>query len=127
MARKKSPVLTDGERRIMEILWRRGEAPVKDIVDALSAEAAVANATVHTMLKILETKGYAKRRKVGRAFLYAPTVSKAEARRGALAHIVAQFFDGSPEVLAQHLIRDSDLDLAKLEEIERRLDEDGEA
>ena len=127
MARKRSQILTDGERRIMDILWRRGEAPIRDIIDGLAGSGGAANATVNTMLKILETKGFVRRRKEGRAFVYEPTVSQAQARSSALKNMLKQFFDGSPEALAQHLLKETDLDLDKLEAFERSLDdaEDG--
>ncbi len=126
MARKRSQVLTDGERRIMDILWRRGEAPIRAVADELAGAGGAANATVNTMLKILETKGFVERRKEGRAFVYAPTVTRAQARSSALGNMLAQFFDGSPEALAQHLLKDTDLDLDKLEAIERSLDDSQE-
>ena len=36
MARKKTPVLTDGERAVMEVLWDRGRATAREVMEDLS-------------------------------------------------------------------------------------------
>ena len=50
MARSKSNQLTDGEQNIMEVLWKNGEASVRDITDALSIEKQTAYTTVQTLV-----------------------------------------------------------------------------
>ena len=104
MARKKSNQLTDVEQRILEVLWKEGEASVKDIAQALSEEKPTAYTTAQTMCKILEEKGYAEYRKEGRAFIYRAKISQKEARQGALTSLLNRFFGSSPELLAQHLM-----------------------
>lgn len=127
MARKKSKILTETEQRIMRVLWDRGEASVRDVTDALKADHGTAYTTVLTQLRILTDKGYAAPRQEGRAFIYRPLVSRNEARSQALRQLLGQFFDGSPESLAQHLMKDTDLDLDELAEIRKRIDEAGDA
>lgn len=122
MARKKSTQLTDSEQAIMEVLWNRGEASVREITDALSEEKATAYTTVQTMCKILAEKGYAEFRKEGKAFIYSPLMSQKEARQGALTSLLNRFFGGSPEVLAQHLMSETDIELKDLEDLQRKID-----
>lgn len=125
MARKKSKILMEAEQRIMRVLWERGEASVREVTDALKESHGAAYTTVLTQLKILADKGYVEPRQEGRAFIYRPIVSRSQARSQALKQLLGQFFEGSPEALAQHLIRDTDMNLDELEAIRRRLD-DGE-
>ena len=122
MARKKSEQLTDGEQSIMQVLWANGETSVKDIAAELSKEKPVAYTTVQTMCKILVEKGYAEFRKEGRAFLYAATMSQKDARRGALNALLDRFFGSSPELLAKHLIQETDIELNDLEALQKRID-----
>ncbi|TQV77096.1 BlaI/MecI/CopY family transcriptional regulator [Aliikangiella marina] len=122
MARKKSQQLTDTEQQIMQILWDKGEASVKDITEILSQEKATAYTTVQTMCKIIAEKGYADFRKEGRAFIYSPKITQSEARQGALKALLNRFFGGSPEILAQHLIKETDLDLQDLEALQDKID-----
>lgn len=123
MARKKSEQLTDGEQNIMEVLWERGESSVKDIAEALSRDKPTAYTTVQTMCKILAEKGYADYHKEGRAFVYRPKISQKEARQGALSALLNRFFGSSPELLAQHLMQETDIDLKDLEALQKQIDE----
>jgi len=121
MARKKSEQLTDSEQKIMEILWLKGQASVKEITETLSQDKNTAYTTVQTMCKILADKGYADFYKEGRAFIYKPKMTQNEARQGALKSLLNRFFGGSPEVLAQHLIKETDLQLDDLEELQKKI------
>ena len=122
MARKKSEQLTDAEQSIMQVLWNQGETSVKDIASALSAIKPVAYTTVQTMCKILVDKGYAEFRKEGRAFLYSAKISQKDAQRGALSVLLDRFFGSSPELLAEHLIQETDIELKDLEALQKRID-----
>ncbi len=115
MARKKSSTLTEFEQRIMNILWQRKELSVREATELLSLERPVAYTTVLTMFKILKEKGYVRHRKEGRAFIYHAIINQTDARRSALSKLIDQFFNGSPEVLAQHLLEENDLDLTELD------------
>jgi BlaI family penicillinase repressor len=123
MARNKSNQLTDGEQSIMEVLWESGEASVRDITDELSKEKKTAYTTVQTLCKILAEKGYADFRKEGKAFIYTPKITQKEARRSALTSMLNKFFGGSPKVLAQHLMQETDIDLDDLEALQRKVDQ----
>lgn len=122
MARKKSDQLTDSEQSIMEILWKKEQASVREIADALSEEKATAYTTVQTMCKILAEKGYADFHKEGKAFIYSPKITQKDARKGALTSLLNKFFGGSPEVLAQHLMQETDIELDDLAELQKQID-----
>jgi len=122
MARKKSDQLTDGEQNIMEILWEKGALPVKDIAEALSQDKPVAYTTAQTMCKILVEKGYANFRKEGRAFIYSAKLTQTQARQGALSALLNRFFGSSPELLAQHLIQETDIELKDLKNLQDKID-----
>ena len=121
MARPRSSTLTEGEQRIMEVLWRLGEASVQDVTNALTAVEPVAYTTVLTMLRILHDKKYVDYRKEGKAHVYVPLVTRDAARSSALKQLLRRFFDDSPEALAQHLMREEDLDLQELERLGARV------
>ncbi len=126
MARNKSTQLTDGEQSIMEILWQNKQASVREITDVLSKQKKTAYTTVQTLCKILVEKGYADFQKQGKAFIYMPKITEKEARQSALTSILNKFFGGSPKVLAQHLMQETDINLDDLEALQRRVDESKE-
>lgn len=123
MARNKSTQLTDGEQSIMEVLWKNGEATVREIADALSENKPTAYTTVQTLCKILAEKDYAEFRKEGKAFIYSPKITQKDARQSALTSMLNKFFGGSPKVLAQHLMQETDIDIDDLEALQRQIDQ----
>ena len=123
MARRQSPTLTDGEARLMTVLWERGRATVAEIVDALGRKRPVNYSTVQTMMRILEEKGYAKHEKVGRAFIYRAVIDAKQARRRALKHLVSRLFDNSPSLLVLNVLEDEQIDPAELKQLKKLIED----
>jgi predicted transcriptional regulator len=103
MARRGSPVLTDAELRLMEVLWRRPGATVNDVVDG-AGTPPLSYSTVLTTLRILERKGYASHEEVNRAYVYRPTVARDEAAGKDVGNVLKRFFSGKPVDLAMRLV-----------------------
>jgi predicted transcriptional regulator len=113
VARKKSSNLTDAELRLMDVLWTKGCATVSEVLGDLPAKPALHYSTVITTLRILETKGYVRHKKDGRAFQYEPLVGRQDARRSALKNVLQRFFEGSPELLMASLFESGEVDAAE--------------
>ena len=122
MARKKSPHLTDAELRLMEVLWEKGTASVSDVVENVQSESPLAYSTVLTTLRILETKGYVKHKKEGRAFIYRPVVKREKAQDKALTHLLRRFFEDSPELLVLSLL-ETKMSSDELKRLRKRIEE----
>ncbi|MBW8809919.1 MAG: BlaI/MecI/CopY family transcriptional regulator [Lysobacter sp.] len=114
MARPASPTLTQSEQAILEVLWDKDEASVREVADELSRHKPAAYTTVLTMFNVLAKKGFVTHRQEGRAFIYRAAISREQARKQALDHLLQQFFDGSPNLLAQHLLDRHDVDRTEL-------------
>ena len=125
MARHKSETLTDGELRLMRVLWDRGRATVSAVVAALPQRRRPAYNTVLTMLRILEDKGHARHEKEGRAFVYLPVLGRDEARRTAIQRLVSQLFDDSPGSLVLNVLEHDQVDAKELAEVRAKLKEVG--
>jgi predicted transcriptional regulator len=123
MTRPKSPTMTDGELRLMRVLWDMGQATVGEVVDALKTRPKPAYNTVLTLLRIMEKKGYVSHRKDGRAFVFQPRVDRADASRSALQSLVNRFFDGSTRLLMLNLLEDADLSPEALKQLRDRIEE----
>ncbi len=93
------------EAVIMDRLWQRGSpALVREVMEDLQGERALAYTTVMTVMENLRRKGWLRRERDGRAWRYEPTGSRSgytaalmnEAlgtspdRRSALTHFVLQ-------------------------------------
>ncbi len=117
MARKVSKTLTDGELRIMDVIWKLQNASVKNVVEVLQKDSHVAYNTVQTMLRILEDKGYVQHTKTGRSFIYSPLVDRKKARSEALKHLISSFFDGTPQSLVVNLLEDEEMDALEIQKL----------
>ncbi|TVM00792.1 MAG: hypothetical protein CV087_12335 [Candidatus Brocadia sp. WS118] len=69
-------VLGTLEKDIMEVLWKRGESSVKDILDAFPADKNISYSAVITVTNRMTQKGLLKKRKMGKAYLYNPIYDK---------------------------------------------------
>lgn len=125
MARPKSKTLTVAEQRIMNVLWEKGEASVRDITNELSNSHDLAYTTVLTTTRILADKKYVDYRKEGRTHIFFPKVSQKAARSSALKNVLANLFDGSPRALAQHLIETDDLSPDDIKALRALLEDNG--
>jgi predicted transcriptional regulator len=123
MARPASPTLTKSEQAILEVLWERDEASVREVADELSKHKPVAYTTVLTMFNILGKKGFVSYRQEGRAFIYRAVITREEARQQALDHLLSQFFEGSPNLLAQHLLQDHDIGRKEIKALQDKVDQ----
>jgi len=113
------------EREVMEALWRDGEMSVRDVHQAFDERSAYT--TLMTTLDRLHKKGLLKRRKHGRAFLYAPRISRAEFEEGVREDLVDglldQGADGVTPVLSCIIDKVSARDRTLLDELERLVKE----
>ncbi len=107
----------------MEVLWKKGRATVGDVVTALPADPPLAYSTVLTTLRILESKGYLRHTKEGRAFVYEPIIVQEEASRKALGYLVNRFFGGSCEQLVVNLLKEETISRAELRRIKKMIAE----
>lgn len=117
MSRKRSPMLTDHELRLMDVLWQAGSATVAEVTERVGTPALAYN-TVLTTLRTLEQKGYVAHEEDGRAFIYRPLVAQRQAADSAMRHLLTRFFGNSPGQLALRLIDDKKLgddDLARIQ------------
>jgi BlaI family transcriptional regulator, penicillinase repressor len=121
--RKPHPTLTAQELAIMKVIWRRDASTVRDVYEELRSTRHIAYTTVMTMMNILETKGYLKKEKVDRAYIYRP----ARAERTVIASMVREFvnrvFDGASRPLLVHLVEDCRLDEDERRELMRLIEE----
>jgi BlaI family transcriptional regulator, penicillinase repressor len=115
------PSFTDRELDVMTVLWTLGSATVSEVREQL--HDALAYTTVLTVLRTLETKGFARHEDEGKAYRYLPTVERAEAGAAGVRRLVDTLFAGSPEALMTHLVSDRDLSREKLARLRALLDD----
>ena len=107
--RTPNPTLTPQELAIMKVVWKLETATVRDIYEDLRARRDVAYTTVLTMMKILEQKGYVKKTKADRAFVYRPVQARQQVIGGMVREFVDRVFDGASRSALLHLVKQTKL------------------
>lgn len=109
-------VLSRRERQVMDILHRRGEATVAEIMAELPDPPTYS--AVRSVLRILGEKALIRYKEDGPRYVYYPAQDTEAARDDVLAHVVRTYFAGSPEQAVTALLRMSDVDVSD-DEVER--------
>src|SRR5277367_4336746 len=115
----KASSLTRRERQIMDIIHRRGKATAHDVLEDLADPPGYS--AVRALLRLLEERGHVKHVQDGQRYVYAPAVTRGDARKSALAHVVKTFFAGSVEQAVATLVESSRAKLS-LDELDRLSD-----
>jgi predicted transcriptional regulator len=111
------------EIQIMETLWTRGEASIREMQEAFPEKKRPGYTTVQTMVYRMEAKKVVRRvRKVGNFHMFAATVSREAAQRKLVDDLLAMFGGESRPVVA-HLIGAGKLTLDDVEYAEKTLKE----
>ena len=114
------PKLSRLEMRVMEVLWTRGEAAIREIQESFPEKSRPAYNTVQTVVYRLEAKKAVRRaRKVGNFHVFEPAVTRVSAQRRLLDELLAMF-GGTQPVMAR-LIESGKLTLADIKEAEKTL------
>ena len=115
------PKLSKLEIKIMETLWTRGEASIREMQDAFPAKKRPGYTTVQTTVYRMEAKKVVRRvRKVGNFHMFAAAISRDAAQRRLVDELLAMFGGESRPVVA-YLIEAGKLTLEDVEFAEKTL------
>jgi predicted transcriptional regulator len=97
----KSPKLSKLESRILELLWDRGNASIREIQESFP-EPRPAYTTIQTTVYRMEAKGTVRRmRKVSNAHIFEPLVARDVGRHRLLDEILSLFGGRAQPMMAQ--------------------------
>ena len=121
MARPSSEHPTELELEILKILWDQSPLLTRDVRRKLAEQAdrELSHSSVITILNIMHGKGYLKRKKDGKSFLFSPKVEKESVTGKMMGDLVSRVFAGSPSAMVLNLLETNDLDAAELNELRK--------
>jgi BlaI family transcriptional regulator, penicillinase repressor len=115
------PKLTKLELQIMEALWTRGEASIREIQENFPEKKRPAYTTIQTTVYRLEAKKAVRRvKKVGNFHIFEAAVSRNAAQRRLIDDLLA-LFGGRTQPVMAHLIESGKLTLEDVKEAESLL------
>ena len=110
--------IPDSELDVIKVLWERGRATVRDVLETLKAAGHVGEkegrpwsyATVATLLDRLESRKLIESDRTDQAFSYRALVSVKDVQQRRVESLVDKLYQGEPGLLVLHLLKSHQLD-----------------
>jgi BlaI family transcriptional regulator, penicillinase repressor len=110
--------LTELENQVMDAVWNAGPSAVETVHHAVSRNRNLKEATVRTILRRLEQKGYLRHQTQGRAYVYQAMEPSRRLAARAVKQIIDRFCRGSVEELISGIVEAKVLSNEDLEALE---------
>ena len=110
--------LTDLESAVMRVVWDSGPCSVEAVYVVVSRHRDLKEATVRTLLRRLEQKGYLRHQTEGRAYFYRATEPSRSLAARAVRQIIDRFCQGSVEELVSGMVEAKALSRNELRRLE---------
>ncbi len=115
--------LSKTEEQIMELIWKKEKAFLKDLVDS-HPDPKPASTTVATLLKRMQDKGFVGYNVYGNSRQYFPLVSKEDYFSRHVKGMIKNFFSDSALQFATFFTETSNLSKQELEELKKVIDQE---
>lgn len=124
MAKKQTPLpsLSPSETEILSLLWKLKAATVQAVSEALPPERTIGYATVQTLLRRLEKKGYITHTTEGKAHVFSPLIKKQRVIGTAVQSFLDKLFGGDPVPLIQYLAENNEISSGDIEKLRNIID-----
>jgi BlaI family penicillinase repressor len=114
---------TESELEILQVLWERGLASVREVHEELSKTKEAGYTTTLKLMQIMNEKGLVKRDDSIKTHIYQPAVSKEKTQKHLLGKMINSLFGGSATELVIQALGNHKATPGELEEIQRILTE----
>lgn len=121
--RREVPRISDAEWAVMKVLWERGPATARQVVEALENRRVWKPKTIHTLLARLVQKGVLTSRKPEKEYVFNPAFTEEECRLAASRTFLSRVFDGSISPFLACLLKGEKLSPKEIEELKRIIEE----
>lgn len=112
---------TRRELDVMSVLWKLGEASVREVLERLDDDLAYTS--VLSQLQLLERKGHVDHRREGRSYRYRALTGPEAAGATAIDRVLDTLYRNSPIRLFAQLVEHEDVLPEDLEAMRRLIDE----
>jgi predicted transcriptional regulator len=112
---------TESELEILQVLWERDKASVREVHEELLVSKDVGYTTTLKLMQIMYEKGLVKRDDSFKTHIYQASVSKEKTQKHLLGKMINNLFGGSPAELVLQALGNHKASPAELEEIQQLL------
>jgi len=112
---------TESELEILQVLWQKGTASVREVHEELAKSKDVGYTTTLKLMQIMFEKGLVKRDATFKTHIYEPQVSKDKTQKHLLNKMIDTLFGGSPTQLVLQALGNHKASEEELEAIQQLL------
>ena len=112
---------TESELEILQVLWDKGIASVRDVHEELSKTKDAGYTTTLKLMQIMNEKGLVKRDDSVKTHIYQPAVSREKTQRHLLGKMINTLFGGSTTQLVMQALGNHKASAEELEEIQKMI------
>ena len=120
MAKQGKP--TDGELEILQILWEKGHATVREVHEIILQSKDAGYTTTLKLMQIMFEKGLVTRDDSARTHIYQPNISKEKTQNQFVGKMISNLFGGSSKQLVMQALGNQVPTKEELDEIQQLLD-----
>ena len=113
---------TSSELEILNVLWEKESATVREVFEVISASKSITYTTVLKLMQIMTEKGLVERDEQGKAHLYRAAIPQTETQKGLVKDLLEKVFRGSAMQLVQHLLEAKKASPEEMKEIRRMIE-----
>lgn len=114
---------TESELEILQILWTKGLATVREVHEELAATKDVGYTTTLKLMQIMHEKSLVKRDDSMRTHVYQAAVNKEKTQKHLLGKMIDSLFGGSPTQLVIQALGESKASPEEIEKIQAILND----
>ncbi|MBM4024193.1 MAG: BlaI/MecI/CopY family transcriptional regulator [Planctomycetes bacterium] len=116
--------ISPAETEILRLVWQLREATVQQVCDNLPAGRGIAYATVQTLLRRLEKKGYLNHRLEGKAHVFYSAAKREDVITRSVNDFLGRLFGGDPIPLMHYLAEHGKITAEDIEALKRLIEKE---
>lgn len=121
MAQPKNVKPTESELEILQVLWSKESATVREVHEKLAASKDVGYTTTLKLMQIMHDKGLVSRDDSSKTHIYKAIVSREKTQKHLLGKMINTLFAGSPAQLVMQALGNHKTSKDELNEIQNLL------
>ena len=122
MSSNKTIKPTESELEILQVLWEKETATVREVHDEISKTKDIGYTTALKLLQIMFEKGLVTRDDSSKTHIYKPAVSREKTQKHLLGKMIDNVFSGSSSELVMQALGNHKTSKKELDEIQKLLD-----
>jgi BlaI family transcriptional regulator, penicillinase repressor len=113
---------TESELEILQVLWQKKAATVREVHDELARMRDIGYTTALKLLQIMFEKGLVTRDDSSKTHIYMPAVNREKTQKQIVGKMINTLFSGSSTELVMQALGNQKTSKEELDEIQKMLD-----